>query len=72
MTAARRFLGALKLASVADLETGVESTKLAEATQCTVTAAGPRALGVAESVVQRFIPEFVEGMAGNPNRSRQD
>ena len=36
-----------------------------------MTAAGLRALGVDESVVRRFNPEFVEGMAGNPNRSRR-
>ena len=64
-SAARRFLGALSLASVADLERAT----LAEATQCAITAAGLRALGVAEAVVQRFDPEFVEGMAGDPNRS---
>src|SRR5271165_2529438 len=58
-SAARRFLGALRLTSVAGLETGA------------VTAAGLRALGVTEAVVQRFNPEFVEGMAGNPNRSRR-
>ncbi|HXZ16081.1 MAG TPA: hypothetical protein VEH77_08960, partial [Roseiarcus sp.] len=69
--AARRFLGALKLAAVANLQTGAEPADLAEATQCAVTAAGLRALGVAESVVQRFNPEFVEGMAGSPNRSRR-
>ncbi len=63
--AARRFLGALRLASVADLE----QASLAEATQCALTAAGLRALGVTEAVVQRFDPEFVEGMAGDPNRS---
>src|SRR5271165_3582289 len=66
--AARRFLGALKVASVADIQTEVGPATLAEATQCAVTAAGLRALGVAESVVQRFDPQFVEGMAGDPNR----
>ncbi|MBV9287531.1 MAG: peroxidase [Hyphomicrobiales bacterium] len=69
--AARRFLAALKLASVADLKTGAEPAELAEATQCAATAAGLRALGVAESLVQRFNPEFVEGMAGSANRSRR-
>ncbi|MGO9420062.1 Dyp-type peroxidase [Roseiarcus sp.] len=63
--AARRFLGALSLATVADLEPAT----LVEATQCAITAAGLRALGLTDAVVQRFDPEFVEGMAGDPNRS---
>jgi deferrochelatase/peroxidase EfeB len=63
--AARRFLGALKIASIADLE----QASLTEAVQCAITAAGLRALGAAEAIVQRFDPQFVEGMAGNPNRS---
>ena len=62
---ARGFLGGLRIASIEDLE----QAKLAEATQCAMTAAGLRALGVDESVVRQFNPEFVEGMAGNPNRS---
>ena len=45
--------------------------RLAEVTQCAMTAAGLRALGVDEFVIGRFNPEFVEGMAGNPNRSRR-
>jgi deferrochelatase/peroxidase EfeB len=64
---ARGFLGGLRIASVEALE----RARLAEATQCAMTAAGLRALGVDESVVWRFNPEFVEGMAGNPNRSRR-
>lgn len=64
---ARVLLGGLRIASVEDLE----QAKLAEATQCAMTAAGLRALGVDESVVRRFNPEFVEGMASNPNRSRR-
>ena len=67
--AARRFLGSLKIASVADVQTEVGPATIAQATQCAVTAAGLRALGVAEPVVQRFDPEFVEGIAGSPNRS---
>ena len=64
---ARGFISELMIASIEDLEQG----KLAEATQCAVTAAGLRALGVDESVVGRFNPEFVEGIAGNANRSRR-
>ena len=67
--AARRFLGGLRVDSVADVQTKVGQATLAEATQCAVTATGLRSLGVAESVVQRFDPQFVDGMAGNPNRS---
>ena len=37
--------------------------------QIAFTAAGLRALGVDSDVVNRFSPEFVEGMAGNDNRS---
>src|SRR3984957_19633626 len=66
-SSARGFLGGLRIASVEDLE----QAKLAEATQCALTAAGLRAPGVDESVVWEFNPEFVEGMAGNPNRSRR-
>jgi deferrochelatase/peroxidase EfeB len=68
---ARRFLGGLKLASVVDLQKGAEPHDLAEAMQCAATAAGLRALGVAEGVIERFNPEFVEGMAASPNRSRR-
>ena len=64
--AARRWLGGLEVASVDDLR-----SQLSEATQIAVTAAGLRALGVANPIVQRFNPEFVEGMAGNPNRSQR-
>ena len=69
--AARRFLGAFEVASVADIDVGAGQATLAEARQCAMTAAGLRALGVAESVVQRFNPEFVEGLTANPNRSRR-
>src|SRR4051794_37915649 len=63
---ARRWLGALEVASVRDLK-----FHLSEVTQIAVTAAGLRALGVAKPIVQRFNPDFVEGMAGNPNRSQR-
>jgi deferrochelatase/peroxidase EfeB len=64
--AARGWLGAIKVASVDDLR-----CRCFEATQVAITAAGLRALGVAEPIVQRFNPEFVEGMAGNRNRSQR-
>jgi deferrochelatase/peroxidase EfeB len=64
--AARRGLGALKPACVDDLNSHVS-----EATQVAITAAGLRALGIAEPIVQRFNAEFVEGMSGSANRSRR-
>ena len=66
-SAARRWLRDLAPASVADL-TGrhVEQT-----CQIAFTAAGLRALGVDETIVLRFSSEFVEGMAGDENRSRR-
>ena len=47
---ARGFLGGLRIASIEDLE----QAKLAEATQCAITAAGLRALRVEEFAVRRF------------------
>ncbi len=67
--AARRWLGGLRLTSVADLGTDAEPAAVTEATQLAITAAGLRALGIGEPIVQRFGPEFVEGMTGSPNRS---
>jgi deferrochelatase/peroxidase EfeB len=64
--AARGWLGALKPVSVADL-----GSDAADATQVAITATGLRALGVGEAIVQRFSPEFVEGMTGSQNRSRR-
>jgi deferrochelatase/peroxidase EfeB len=64
---ARGFLGGLRITSIDDLD----QVSFAEVVQCAMTAAGLRALGVDESVIGRFNPEFVEGMADNPNRSRR-
>ena len=69
--AARAWLRTLQPTSIADLSSGGVRAQIAEATQIAVTAAGLRALGVGERVVQRFGPEFVEGMAGNENRSQR-
>jgi deferrochelatase/peroxidase EfeB len=41
------------------------------ALQVALTSAGLRALGVAEDIIGSFSPEFVEGMAGDPSRSRR-
>jgi deferrochelatase/peroxidase EfeB len=65
-SAARRWLGAIRVTSVHDLR-----CRPREAIQVAVTAAGMRALDVAKPIVQRFNTEFVEGMAGNPNRSQR-
>jgi deferrochelatase/peroxidase EfeB len=67
--AARAWLGGLRPTSLADLSAGGIRGRLPEATQVAITAAGLRALGVDEQIVQRFGPEFVEGMAGSENRS---
>ena len=62
---AREWLRSVAPASVAQLpaEHGQEICQIA------FTAAGLRALGVKSDIVKRFAPEFVEGMAGNENRS---
>src|SRR5678810_1196192 len=41
------------------------------ALQVAFTVDGLRALGVPKSVVERFAPEFVSGMAGDESRSRR-
>jgi deferrochelatase/peroxidase EfeB len=65
--AARRWLRDLAPASLARLST----ERVEETYQIAFTAAGLRVLGVDEAIVQRFSPEFVEGMAGDENRSRR-
>jgi deferrochelatase/peroxidase EfeB len=62
---ARRWLRDLAPASVAQLPTKDEQ----QICQIALTAAGLLALGVKCDVVKKFSPEFVEGMAGNDNRS---
>ena len=69
--AARAWLGGLWPTSLADLSLGGVRAHLVEATQVAITAAGLTALGVDESIVERFGPEFVEGMARSENRSRR-
>jgi len=62
---AREWLRSVAPASMTQLpaERGQEICQIA------FTAAGLRALGVKCDIVKRFAPEFVEGMAGNENRS---
>ena len=62
---AREWLRSLEPASVA----GSSTTDGQKICQIAFTAAGLMALGVASDVVKRFSPEFLEGMAGNDNRS---
>ena len=59
--------------SVADVKKNVEGVKKngGETYQIAFTAAGLLALGIDETIVKRFSPEFVEGMASNENRSRR-
>jgi len=41
------------------------------ALQVALTSGGLRALGVADDIIESFSSEFVEGMAGDPSRSRR-
>jgi deferrochelatase/peroxidase EfeB len=66
--AARQWLRGLTLAS---LERMSLKELPPEITQIALTAAGLRALGVKNTIVELFAPEFVEGMASNDNRSRR-
>jgi deferrochelatase/peroxidase EfeB len=68
---ARRWLGELEPTRLADLSSDGVRARIPEATQVAITAAGLRALGVDEAIVQRFSPEFVEGIAGSANRSQR-
>jgi deferrochelatase/peroxidase EfeB len=65
--AARRWLRDLGPASLATLTAG----RIEETCQVAFTAAGLRALGLDGTIVGCFSPEFVEGMAGDENRSRR-
>jgi deferrochelatase/peroxidase EfeB len=63
-SAARQWLRALAPASVAN-------GRVEEAYQIAFTAAGLRELGLGEKIMDGFSSEFLEGMAGNENRSRR-
>jgi deferrochelatase/peroxidase EfeB len=72
--AARRWLRDLapaRLAKPADVKQTleIEEKSSVDTYQIAFTAAGLCKLGVNESIMQRFSPEFVEGMAGDENRS---
>src|SRR5258708_39026038 len=64
---ARRWLRNLAPASILELSGG----RVEEAYQIAFTAAGLLALGIDKTIVRGFSPEFVEGMAGDENRSRR-
>lgn len=68
---ALQWLRALRPTSLADLSADGVKKRLDEAIQIAFTARGLRALGVDEAIVQRFSPEFVEGMGCDENRSRR-
>jgi deferrochelatase/peroxidase EfeB len=63
-SAARQWLRGLAPASLAN-------GRVKETYQVAFTAAGLRKLGVGEKIMEGFSPEFVEGMAGDENRSRR-
>lgn len=65
--AARTWLRGQRVASVGELSRG----KLELAVQVAFTAAGLRALGVTDAVLSGFAVEYLEGMAGDPSRSRR-
>jgi deferrochelatase/peroxidase EfeB len=49
----------------------VTEPRYESALQLAFSASGLRAIGLAESMVQQFAPEFLSGMAGDANRSRR-
>jgi deferrochelatase/peroxidase EfeB len=61
---ARTWLRGLRPTSVADLDEG----HVRESIQIAFTAAGLSKLGVADNILCRFAPQFVEGMAGDELR----
>jgi deferrochelatase/peroxidase EfeB len=67
--AARQWLGGLVPTSLGDLYQDGMKRQRNEVIQLAFTAAGLRALEVAGDVLDKFSPEFVEGMTGSPNRS---
>ena len=69
--AARQWLRGLPTVSIGDLYENGVSKRHDDVVQVAFTAAGLRALGVSEEVMETFAPEFVEGMTGSPNRSQR-
>jgi deferrochelatase/peroxidase EfeB len=67
--AARQWLRDLTPTSIDNLYGGGVKQTLDDVVQVAFTAAGLRALRVSEDVMEKFPPEFAEGMTGSPNRS---
>jgi deferrochelatase/peroxidase EfeB len=65
-TTARAWLAAAPVTTVRHLE-----RRITTALHVALTAAGMRALGVAEGVISGFSAEFITGMAGDDGRSRR-
>jgi len=65
--AARQWLASLAFASLAQAKT----QRLDRVRQVAFTAAGLGALGMPPADIAGFAPEFVDGLAGNPSRSRR-
>jgi deferrochelatase/peroxidase EfeB len=70
--AARQWLRSLTPTSFGDLY-GADGAKQTrdEVVQVALTATGLKALGIPETVLLTFSPEFVEGMTGSQNRSQR-
>ena len=64
--AARAWLAGVSVTSAVEMNPLPDS-----ALQIAVTSAGLRALGVSDEVVAGFSQEFLDGMAGDPNRARR-
>jgi len=64
--AARAWLAGVSVTSAVEMNPLPDS-----ALQIALTSAGLRALGVSDEVVAGFSQEFLEGMAGDPNRARR-
>jgi len=67
----RAWLRTLAPTSLADIAPSGAGKRVEQAIQVAFTAEGLSTLGVGEDVIGRFAPEFVEGMAGDDNRSRR-
>lgn len=72
VAAARRWLGAVRLTSVADLDAArAGGTIVATAIQLALSAPGLAALGVAAATIAQFGPEFRQGLGADESRSRR-
>ncbi|MEE4452191.1 hypothetical protein [Novosphingobium resinovorum] len=65
--AARAWLRSLPVTGMADVRSG----RLPRVCQLAFTASGMRALGLAVDTIPGFAPEFLDGLSGDPSRSRR-